>query len=106
MERNSDQPPSGSGGLVSSTLLRNRFRWQTQTQKLSAEVGSRLVEVDSGEAKLTGRCDVVDGVINEDCPADIQVAPTNEQLEDLGVGLDHPNVAREDQFIKGFKEGK
>jgi hypothetical protein len=54
-----------AGGLVSSTFLRNHVRWQAQTQKLRAEVGSRLAEVDSGEAKLIGSCDVVGGVINK-----------------------------------------
>jgi hypothetical protein len=33
--------------------------------------------VDSGEAKLLGSRDVVGGVINEDRPANVQVAPTS-----------------------------
>jgi len=93
------------GSVISTTFFRNRFYLPAQAQKLSAKVGSRLVEVDRGKAKLIGSRDVVGAVINEDRSGHIQVAPPNELLEDLWIGFDHPNVAREDQFIKGVEEG-
>jgi hypothetical protein len=54
------------------------------------------VKMYRGEAKLSGCRNVVEGVVDENGPANVQAAPANKELEYCQVRLHEPNVARED----------
>jgi hypothetical protein len=65
-----------------------------------------FAKVYGGEAKLSGRRYVVECVIDENGPANVQAAPMNKQLEYCRVRLHKPDVARQDQLVERIEEGK
>jgi hypothetical protein len=78
-----------------SSLTVRQISWHAHAQRLGAKVGRAFIEVDGREAQSIGSRHVGSGVVDENRSADIQIAPTNEQLKNFRVGFDKADVPGE-----------
>src|SRR5581483_2447298 len=103
LRRDADPTSDCRFGIPGGTWKLSRLP-HPKTHELTTQINAMLGEMDRHEAELPRGGNVRQGVIDEDHAARVELATPDQQLEDLRVGLHHPDIARDDEVIEAIQK--